>query len=153
MKKWVGYFLLLFYAQLVPTQAIFASENQGITSRQSKKAVCPAQKFPEFFAAYANSEAIQRTFLLVPLKTQRLDLDAEPEPKPVVKKLEYEQIRFPVVPLRAERESKLLSLRINKWSGKKAEATLFKQDTGYQINYLFVKNECWALVAIDDWSI
>lgn len=153
MKNGTGYFLLFFAAQLVPTQTIFASENQGITSRQSKKIACPAQKFPEFFAAYANSEAIQRTFLLMPLKVQRLDLDAEPEPKPVVKKLKYQQIRFPLVPLRAERDSKLLSLRIDKWSEKKAEATLFKQDTGYQITYLFVKNECWALAAIEDWSI
>jgi hypothetical protein len=138
---------------LVPTQVVFASDNQDVDTRQPNETACPAQKFPEFLSAYANSEAIQRTFLRIPLKMQRLDLDAEPEPKPVVKKLKYAQIKFPLLPLRAERDAKLLAMRIDKLSEKKAEATLFKEDTGYQVTYFFVKNECWVLTAIEDWSM
>lgn len=152
-RKGVSYFLLFVTAELALTQAVFASDNQGIGLKQPKETACPAQNFPDFFSAYTNSETIQRTFLRIPLKMQRLDLDAEPEPKPVVKKLKYAQIKFPLFPLRAERDAKLLAMRIDKLSEKKAEATLFKQDTGYQVTYFFVKNECWVLTAIEDWSM
>lgn len=151
-RKWVSYFLLLVATELALTQAVFASDNQNVSLRQPKTA-CPAQEFPEFLSAYANSEIIQRTFLRVPLKIQQLNLDADPEPKPVVKKLKYSQLKFPLLPLRAERDAKLLALRIDKWSEKKAEATLYRQDTGYQVTYFFVKNECWVLAAIEDWSM
>lgn len=152
-RKWVSYFLLFVATEFALTQAVFASDTQDVNLRQPKETACPAQKFPDFFSAYANSEIIQRTFLRIPLKMQRLDLDAEPEPKPVVKKLKYSQLKFPLLPLRAERDAKLLALRIDKWSERKAEATLFRQDTDYQITYFFVKNECWVLAAIEDWSM
>ncbi|WP_157381305.1 hypothetical protein [Tepidiphilus margaritifer] len=148
--NWLIAFFLFVAAAFALTRAAFASDNQDVNL---VKPTCPSQNFPEFFFVYANSETIQRTFLRIPLKVQWLDLDVEPEPKPVVKKLKYAQIRFPLLPLRAEREEKSLSLRIDKWSENKAEATLFKQDTGYQVTYFFVKNECWVLTAIEDWSM
>lgn len=151
--NWSSYLLLFVAIELSLTQVVFAAENQGINLRQPKETACPAQNFRDFLSAYANSETIQRAFIRTPLKTQKLDLDAEPEPKPVVKKLKYSQLKFPLLPLRAERDAKSLALRVDKSSEKKAEATLFKQDTGYQVTYFFIKNECWALAAIEDWSM
>lgn len=153
LEKWVSCSLLFVATEFALTQAVFASDNQDVNLRQPKETACPAQNFPEFFSAYANSETIQRIFVRIPLKIQWLDLDAEPEPKPVVKKFKYYQLKFPLLPLRTERDAKLLTLRIDKWSENKAEATIFRKDTGYQITYFFVKNECWTLASIKDWSI
>lgn len=153
MAKGGFYFLLFVVAALALAQAVFASANEGVSLRQPKETACPAQNFPDFFSAYTNSETIQRTFLRIPLKMQRLDLDAAPEPKPVVESLKYPQIKFPLFPLRAERDAKLLVMRIDKLSERKTEATLFKQDTGYQVTYFFGKKECWLLTAIEDWSM
>lgn len=143
-KNWACLFLLA---------ATEISLNQVALAAETLGAACPAQNFREFISAYADSEAVQRTFIKTPLKKRRLDLDAEPEPKPVVKYLKYSQLKFPLLPLQAERHAKSLSLRIEKSSGKEAEATLFKQDTDYQVTYFFVKNDCWVLVAIEDWSM
>lgn len=152
--KWVSYFLFLLVTTVFTlNQAAFALDNQDTNLRQPKKTACPSQEFPEFFSAYSNSEIIQRAFLRTPLKMQQLDLNTEPEPKPIIKKLNYSQIKFPLLPLRAERDAELLALRIDQWSEKKAKVTLFKQDTGYQITYFFIKNKCWILIAIEDWSI
>lgn len=147
----VSYFCLFVAIGLASTQIVLAADYQVVNLKQST--ACSVENFPGFFSAYADSETIQRAFLKTPLKVLRLDLNAEPEPKPVVRKLKYSQIKFPLLPLRAEREAKSLALRIDKWSEKKAEATLFKKDTGYQVTYFFVKNDCWALVAIEDWSM
>lgn len=143
-KNWVC-LLLLVSSESSLNQVALAAEPRGIT--------CPAQNFREFISAYADNEAIQRIFIRTPLKIQKLDLDAEPEPKPVVNYLKYSQLKFPLLPLQAERHAKSLSLRIDNSSGKKAEATLLKQDTDYQVTYVFVKNDCWVLVAIEDWSM
>jgi hypothetical protein len=149
-RNW-GSYLLLFGLSL--TQVVFAAENQNLDLRQSKETACPAQNFRDFLFLYANSESIQRTFIKTPLKTQRLNLDAEPEPKPITKTLQYSQLTFPLLPLLAERNANLWSLRIDELSEKKAKATVFKKDTGYQVTYFFIKKYCWVLEAIENWSM
>ena len=92
-------------------------------------------------------------FTKYPLQHQRLDANAEPEPKPVLRKLRRDQVSFPVMPNQAERRKKSLVLRIDEKELTHVKLTLFKSETDYQVNYFFSRNSCWRLERIEDWSL
>lgn len=92
-------------------------------------------------------------FTKYPLKQQQLDLNAEPEPKPVVRKLRRDQVSFPVMPNETERKQKSLVSRINENKSNHVTLTMVKSDTDYQVNYFFNRNSCWYLERIEDWSL
>ena len=115
--------------------------------------VCPSQEFTKFLKAFSERKDIQRAFTKYPLKRQQLDLDAEPEPKPIIKSLELHQIEFPLIPDELERKAKSLALRIDKITSKKAKLTLSRIDTDYQVLYFFSKSQCWKLERVEDWSL
>lgn len=116
-------------------------------------AVCPSQEFSKFLKAFSEHKDTQMAFTKYPLKRQQLDLNAEPEPKPVIKSLGRHQIEFPLIPDELERKAKSLTLRIDKVTSKKAKLTLLKIDTDYQVSYFFSKSGCWKLERIEDWSL
>lgn len=124
-------------------------------SPQVKKVACPGWDFHIFLSQFSNIEAIQRTYVIDPLIVQVLDPDTEPEPQPqpITRKTHYRQLKFPIMPLAAERKEKSLVLRIDKVTDRNAEVTLLKEDTGYRLSYFFVKTGCWRLVRIEDWSL
>lgn len=115
--------------------------------------VCPATDFSEFLKAFADSEVIQRAFTKFPLKKQQLDSIGGAEPKRVIKTLNRQEVRFPLVPLQAARKTDGLNLRIEEVSPRIATAMLYKIDSDYQVSYEFVRNGCWVLIAINDQSI
>jgi hypothetical protein len=96
---------------------------------------------------------MQMAFTRYPLQQLRLDLNAEPEPKPVVRKLRRDQVSFPVIPNKAERKKKSLVLRIDENKSTHVKLTLVKPDTDYQVEYFFSLNSCWQLERIEDWSL
>ena len=114
--------------------------------------VCPSRDFSEFIKAFSESKEVQMNFTMYPLKEQRLDLNAEPEPKPVIRKLRRDQVAFPVMPNEVERKQKNLVLRVDQKKSNHVELTLVKSDTDYQVNYFFILNSCWNLERIEDWS-
>ena len=113
---------------------------------------CPSREFTKFLKAFTEHKEIQMAFTKFPLKRQQLDLDADPEPKPVITNLGRSQAEFPLIPNEFEREKKSLTLRIDKVTPTRAKVTLLKSDTDYQISYFFSKNSCWKLERIEDWS-
>lgn len=149
----VASFLAILLALVQTSHALEASSPVAERHEPKPPISCPGINFPEFFSAFSDSEELQRVFIKTPLKTQRLDLDAKPEPKPIVRLLSRQNIKFPLIPLRPDRDAKSLILRIDKVSGKRAEATLFKNDTDYQVSYFFSKTACWRLDRIEDWSL
>lgn len=96
---------------------------------------------------------MQAAFTKYPLQQQRLDTNAEPEPKPVIRKLRRDQVSFPVFPNEAERKKRSLVLRIDEKKYNHVKLTLVKDDTDYQVNYFFSRNSCWRLERIEDWSL
>jgi hypothetical protein len=114
---------------------------------------CPSQEFSGFLDAFAESVEIQKAFTRFPLKRQQLDLDAEPEPKPILRSLSREHVRFPIIPNEAERKARLLGLRVDELTTRQAKLTLVKNDTDFQVSYFFTKNSCWKLERIEDWSL
>ncbi|MBI5625933.1 MAG: hypothetical protein HY935_01835 [Nitrosomonadales bacterium] len=113
---------------------------------------CPADNFENFFGAFSEQIELQKQFTQFPLKKLKV-IDADPEPKPIIKSLKKNQITFPVVPNQIERKNKGLSIRLEIPGLKQAKAMLFKKDTDYQIVYFFTKNGCWMLNRIEDWSL
>ncbi len=114
---------------------------------------CPAADFSVFMRAFSNDVDVQKAFTKSPLKNQRLDIDAEPEPRIVIQNLGRHQIQFPVLPLREERGNQLLEISVDGVTADSAKVTLFKPDTDYQIYYFFEKSACWKLVRIENWSL
>ena len=114
---------------------------------------CPSREFTKFLKAFTEHKDIQMAFTKFPLKRQQLDLNVDPEPKPVIKILGRHQIEFPLIPGELERKAKSLTLRIDKVTSKRAKLTLLKIDTDYQVSYFFSKSGSWKLERIEDWSL
>ena len=100
-----------------------------------------------------HKQKIQIAFTKYPLQQQKLDLNAEPEPKPVMRKLLRDQVLFPVMPNALERRKKSLVLKIDEERLNHVNLTIFKEDTDYKVSYFFKKYSCWHLERIEDWSL
>jgi hypothetical protein len=107
----------------------------------------------EFLEAFAESQELQRAFTSYPLVQQQMDVAANPEPKPFVRSLERSQVKFPVLPSKAERKAKSLDVRVDPLTSREARLTLFQNDTDYQVSYFFRRGSCWELERIEDASL
>src|SRR4051812_18974487 len=112
---------------------------------------CPA-KFDHFLRTYADSEAVQRKATVFPLPFQTLDLEAQPEPKPVMRHVRAREAIYPLLPLPEARKREGLEPTIERQTAKAAQVLLFKPDTGYHVIYYFARSQCWRLQRIEDWS-
>ena len=117
------------------------------------QAACPSQKFDAFFSSYADSVAVQKTYTDYPLAHTMLDYAAKPGPREMKLKLARAKLSFPLLPGAAERKRAGLALKVDEAAGNRATATLFKDDTGYKVVYVFRKDACWKLERIEDKSM
>ncbi|QDQ28359.1 hypothetical protein FNU76_19490 [Chitinimonas arctica] len=149
-KKLIGCSLLLasLFGQAQPIETAVAD-----TAASIKKTPCPKGEFKDFLRAYSEDIRVQQAFTHFPLRKQRLDLMAEPEPKPVLESLRADRVKYPIFPTTAERRSKSLNLRIDRLDASHVKVSLTKPDTDYQVVYRFSKAGCWRLNAIEDWSL
>jgi hypothetical protein len=133
-----------------------AFDNKNILINQANnknKMTCPSLDFSKFIKVFSENIDIQIGFTKYPLKYQRLDLDAAPEPKPIFRNIKREKVSFPVIPNKSEIKRKSFDLRIKEKKSNHAQLTVSKQDTDYQINYIFHRKSCWRLQKIEDWSL
>ena len=123
--------------------------------RQVGQAACPSHDFSDFIKAFSENTEVQVAFTKYPLQQQSVDTNAEPEPKPVVRKLPRNQISFPVLPKEIERKKQSLEVRVDSVTGSNAKVTLVKPNTDYQVTYEFelYTNSCWYLLSVDDQSL
>lgn len=120
---------------------------------QAAAPACPSAKFPVFFAKYADSIALQKAYTDFPLSHVMLDHAAQPEPRQVKTRLARAKLSFPLVPPAAVRKQQGLAFRIDEAGDNNARATLFKEDTGYLVTYVFRKDGCWKLERREDLSM
>lgn len=113
---------------------------------------CTEDKFKSFFDEFSENIQLQKQVIRFPLK-KLIVVDADPEPRPVVKRLKKNQITFPVIPNLLERKDKGLTVRLDTSGQNQAKAILFKEDTDYLIIFFFARNGCWKLYKIEDWSL
>ena len=131
---------LVLAATLVAAHAAHAGTN-----------ACPA-RFDHFLRSYAQSEAVQRKATIFPLPHQTLDLDAQPEPKPVMRYVQASEAKYPLLPLAEERKREGLQLEVKNQTRTTAQVVLFKPDTGYRVIYYFTRKSCWRLQRIENGS-
>lgn len=113
---------------------------------------CPSQDFAAFLAAFADSADVQRAFTQRPLRSESVDANADPEPKPVVAMLDGDALSFPLMPSRAKQQADGLVLSQTELNGDK-QVMLAKPDTDYQLSFFFRKGECWTLYRMRDDSL
>ena len=133
--------------------ALDAPPVRGSQKTVKNHTTCPSQDFSEFLKMFSESVVIQKAFTKYPLVKQQLDLAADPKPKPIIRNLRPNQVSFPVMPGESERRLRSLTLHIEKIEPTKAKLSIAKVDTDYQVSYFFIKNSCWNLGRIEDWSL
>ncbi|WP_206409503.1 hypothetical protein, partial [Lysobacter enzymogenes] len=113
---------------------------------------CPSQDFDAFLAAFADDIQVQRAFTQRPLRSETVDANADPEPKPVTAMLDGDALKFPLMASRARQQAEGLVLSQTELNGDK-QVMLAKPDTDYQLSFFFRKGECWTLYRMRDDSL
>ncbi len=148
----IVFYLFLIYGTLGYGLNANASTQKLETIRKNITQ-CSYKNFSSFLNTFSESIEFQTKHTFFPLKKSILDINAEPEPRVIVKLLYKSEINFPIIPNKRIRNANALILKIVGPNAKVVKVTLTKEDTDYQISYLFMKDSCWNLVRIEDWSM
>jgi hypothetical protein len=111
------------------------------------------KEFDRFLLEFSENIDVQRKLTRFPLKRMHLDLDADPEPKPVYEVINQQDLKFPIILNDEDRKARGLNIRIKDKSTKSAKVELYKEDTDYQVIYFFSMDRCWLLDHVEDWSL
>ena len=111
---------------------------------------CPSHDIKQFVAAFAEDTALQKAFTSATIDTAFIDYNAQPEPTESVERLPREQLRFPVMPNRAQQAREGLRHRYVSTNANRAVVALEVPDTGTQLTYTFHFDGCWTLIKIVD---
>jgi hypothetical protein len=124
-----------------------------LTPASAATVACPAQDFDSFLKHFANDIAVQKAFVSIPLQSDSIDPEAEPEPAPVSRQLDKAQIQFPLMPNEQQQRKQGLSLSKTASSADQVTLKLTKADTDYQLSLFFRHQDCWMLYRIKDDSL
>lgn len=113
---------------------------------------CPAEDFPSFFIAFANSPRVQRSFVADPFFSQTVEDEASPgDGKPVTRQLHPDQVSYPLLPTIEEQADERLTVQQRLPTATEAEVQISKDDTDYQMTITFKKqNGCWRATRLQD---
>jgi hypothetical protein len=113
---------------------------------------CPSTDFSAFLSAFSERADVQKAFVQQPLK-MATTVAGDPEPEMEKRSLSGDQLKFPIMPDQATRDTQGLTLTIKEARDKKAIAILQKPDTDYVFEYRFVRGQCWRLEEVADYSL
>lgn len=113
---------------------------------------CPSTDFSAFFSAFSERADVQKAFVQQPLK-MATTVAGDPEPEMEKRSLSGDQLKFPIMPDQATRDTQGLTLTVKEARDKKAIAILQKPDTDYVFEYRFVRGQCWRLEEVADYSL
>jgi hypothetical protein len=156
---------LLLGCSGIPYPQLLAHESVNELAAAEVSGACPAKSFSAFVDVFAESAAIQRRYIQIPIKYGLLDATLigtikEDSAFSVRTIKSFEALPFfdrqdggRILPSKQERMKKGLEIRIVD-SGKKEDgifASVFLPDSGSHVEYRFARtNNCWKLVEIDD---
>lgn len=152
---WLGALLALGGCDLASnTQPAAAAQEKAAAPAVAAKpaTACPSQDFDAFLSAFADSAEVQSAFTQRPLRSESVDANADPEPKPVTAMLDGAALKFPLMPSRDKQQADGLVLSQTELNGDK-QVMLAKPDTDYQLSFFFRKGECWSLYRMRDDSL
>ncbi len=113
---------------------------------------CPSQDFDAFLAAFMDDVQVQKAHTERPLRSERVDATAMPEPKAVSEMLDGDAIEFPLIANRKTLQAEGLTLNQTEVNGEK-QVVVAKPDTDYQLTFFFHKKDCWSLYRMRDDSL
>ena len=114
---------------------------------------CPSQDFDTFIAVFTDDVEVQKAFVHDPLENETVDVNADPEPKPVTRALHKADLSFPLMPSTKEQAHIGLKRTISAIGPKEIHVRLAKEETDYQLNFVFRNDGCWTLYRKQDDSI
>ncbi|PIF50198.1 hypothetical protein CLU80_2560 [Pseudomonas sp. 29] len=118
----------------------------------TSNATCPSTDFSAFLSAFSERADVQKAFVQQPLK-MATTVAGDPEPEMEKRSLSGDQLKFPIMPDQATRDTQGLTLTVKEALDKKAIAILQKPDTDYVFEYRFVRGQCWRLEEVADYSL
>ena len=124
-----------------------------LTPALAATAACPAEDFDSFLHHFANEIAVQKAFVSVPLQSDSIDPEAEPEPAPVSRMLDKSELQFPLMPSEQQQLKQGLSLSKTVIDPQQVKVKLTKADTDYQVSFFFRRQGCWTLYRMQDDSL
>lgn len=155
MRRFIHVALMCLYFVVAEGCALpFNGEENDVLLKNSRASTdCSSKDFVGFLNEFSESVDIQLSCTRFPLDRQRMDIKAEPEPKPILELIEKRDIITPIMPNFAERKLHGLIIRIDTNDKHVAKVSLLKEDTDYLVSYYFLKNQHWELVRVEDWSL
>ncbi|WP_372392135.1 hypothetical protein ACCQ05_19180 [Xanthomonas sp. NCPPB 3582] len=133
-----------------PTAA--ASATTAAAAAPAPVANCPDADFSSFLKRFGAEIAVQEKATADPLTMIQLDLEAQPEPAPVVREVPLATVEWPVIPnLDAARKGGREVVVSEDAGGR--QVLVRTPDTGGQQVYHFAQRPCWTLVKVDDQSL
>lgn len=127
-------------------------QNQLKAKGDTSNVACPSTDFSAFLLAFSERADVQKAFVQQPLK-MATTVAGDPEPEMEKRSLSGDQLKFPIMPDQATRDTQGLTLTVKEARGKKAIAILQKPDTDYVFEYRFVRGQCWRLEEVADYSL
>ncbi|WP_449122543.1 hypothetical protein [Pseudomonas sp. MPG01] len=113
---------------------------------------CPSTEFSAFLSAFSERVDVQKAFVQQPLN-MATTVPGDPEPEMEKRSLSGDQLKFPIIPDQATRDTQGLTLTVKEALDKKAIAILQKPDTDYVFEYRFVRGQCWRLEEVADYAL
>jgi hypothetical protein len=104
-----------------------------------------SENFYIFFEKFSDDESIQRKFTKRRIKILQLEFFQKKEK---IKNISYNDIKFPVIPIRENRIKQSLEIKVENVSKNNAKAILFRGDSDDVTTYYFRKSNCWKLERI-----
>lgn len=114
---------------------------------------CPSQDFDAFLADFANDEEVQRTHVTNPLESESVDVNAEPEPKPVTRWMPVSALRFPLMKSIQQQDRSGFKRTLSASGTRGMEVKIAKEDTDEQTTFFFRNEGCWMLYRMQDDSL
>ena len=114
---------------------------------------CPSQNFETFFDAFSADAQLQKAFVNDPMEIESVDVNAEPEPKLVTRQLKKSELSFPLLPSPQQQIQEGLKRTVTRASNEEMVVKLSKDDTDYQLIFVFRHEGCWTLYRKQDDSL
>jgi hypothetical protein len=141
------------FSRIGPITAGAAAVLLSLAAATAAQPACPSQDFDAFLKAFTTSVKTQVAFTARPLRFERVDSEAQPEPATVVEMLDGDKLAFPVMPTVKEQAAEKFEMATTRISETEMETTLFVPETDYQLRFGFRKTDCWELFKKADDSL
>ncbi|QAU24623.1 hypothetical protein EO087_11990 [Dyella sp. M7H15-1] len=151
--RFVVSMLLMMPITLLQSNLGAAAISRPSSATEQSSVACPSRNFDKFLQAFADDVAIQRAYTQVPLKSTEF-MHANPEPVPRTQWLRLADIRFPIMPSKADQEAYRAKTTIRKPSKNGRSVKVSGTDNGALVVYEFgFRAGCWMLISVDDQSM